>query len=421
MQMASNTNSAAQNQQMKDLENRLEWLDEERRKLNKKISELEQKLTLQSRDQETREQRIQNLEQQLVSLNVQISRIPQVDIQLSQFKDDIVQMIEQYDKRRIQSEAEMDRLRRVEQESTARELADIRKALTPISRLANDMELRVAEESRLAGLIGQQKNQIGDVRMELEKWEPQFAFLDEKEKHNSRNIAELQTAVSEINKRWEHIYSRLDMLNTSVLRFEGSIQAVNEAQTAIQNSTKNWMEQIQIGEYERNQKLEGWRRAIEEQVESRERFQREWVRFSDQYKEAKMAVETIGQWQEQIEKQQREASELIRIEANRMISRWDNFRTENDRRWKNEEVDREQRWAAVNRYEREVREQIVLLEEQLTRIKEDKDLLWRVQTAQADALKQWPRIWLEEVEKAIDQNPNRRRQPALVPVREEFD
>lgn len=419
--MASNTNSAAQNQQMKDLENRLEWLDEERRKLNKKISELEQKLTLQSRDQETREQRIQNLEQQLVSLNVQISRIPQVDIQLSQFKDDIVQMIEQYDKRRIQSEAEMDRLRRVEQESTARELADIRKALTPISRLANDMELRVAEESRLAGLIGQQKNQIGDVRMELEKWEPQFAFLDEKEKHNSRNIAELQTAVSEINKRWEHIYSRLDMLNTSVLRFEGSIQAVNEAQTAIQNSTKNWMEQIQIGEYERNQKLEGWRRAIEEQVESRERFQREWVRFSDQYKEAKMAVETIGQWQEQIEKQQREASELIRIEANRMISRWDNFRTENDRRWKNEEVDREQRWAAVNRYEREVREQIVLLEEQLTRIKEDKDLLWRVQTAQADALKQWPRIWLEEVEKAIDQNPNRRRQPALVPVREEFD
>lgn len=49
----------------------------------------------------------------------------------------------------------------------------------------------------------------------------------------------------------------------------------------------------------------------------------------------------------------------------------------------------------------------------------DKDTLWRVQTAQADALKQLPRMWLEEVEKAITNNPNRRRQPALVPIRED--
>jgi hypothetical protein len=30
-------------------------------------------------------------------------------------------------------------------------------------------------------------------------------------------------------------------------------------------------------------------------------------------------------------------------------------------------------------------------------------------------------MWVEEVEKAIDQNPQRRRQPALVPVREDFE
>ena len=40
-------------------------------------------------------------------------------------------------------------------------------------------------------------------------------------------------------------------------------------------------------------------------------------------------------------------------------------------------------------------------------------------TAQADALKQWPRVWVEEVEKTLAQNPNRRRQPALVEVPEE--
>lgn len=418
--MAGN-NTPLQQQTVSDLQNRLEWLDEERRKLLRRLNELEQKVELKDRELDGREQRIQELERQVAAATTQLSRIPQVDLQLSQFKDEIVQMIEQYDRRRIQSQAEMDRLRRVEQEGNARELGEIRKSLEPIRKLQTDMEMRLAEESRLANLIGQQKTEISDLRGRVEQSDSNFAFLGEKEKHNARNIAEIQTNIVEINKRWEGVYGRLDTLNSALLRLENSLPAISERQEVIQQSTKNWMEQIQLGEYERNQKLEGWRRAMEEQADNLERFNKEWIRFSDQYKEAKMAVTTLSQWQEQIEKQQRESAELLRVETGRMLSRWDEFRLENDKRWKNEDVDREQRWATVNRHEREMREQITLLEEALGKLKEEKDLLWRVQNAQADALKQWPRIWLEEVEKAIEQNPNRRRQPALVPIQEEFE
>lgn len=419
--MATSGNNPMQQQTISELQNRIEWLDEERRKLNRRLSELEQKLELKNRDLDGRDQRIQELERSVTNLSAQISRIPQVDLQLSQFKDEIVQMIEQYDRRRIQSEAEMDRLRRVEQEGVARELAEIRKAQEPIRKLQSDMELRNAEEIRLGNLISMQKTEISDARTRLDSWESNFAFLGEKEKHNARNIAELQTSLVEVNKRWEGIYGRLDTLNSAILRLEGAQASVNEKHEAIQQSTKNWMEQIQLGEYERNQKLEGWRRILEEHTENIERFNKGWVNFSDQYKEAKMAVDTLSRWQEQIEKQQREATELIRVETSRMQSRWEDFRQENDGRWKNELVDRDQRWATVNRHERELREQVTLLEDALAKLREEKDLLWRVQTAQADALKQWPRIWLEEVEKAIEQNPTRRRQPALVPIQEEFE
>lgn len=418
--MAGN-NTPLQQQTVSDLQNRMEWLDEERRKLIRRLSELEQKVELKDREIDGREQRIQELERQVAATTTQLSRIPQVDLQLSQFKDEIVQMIEQYDRRRIQSQAEMDRLRRVEQEGNARELSEIRKSLEPIRKLQTDMDMRMAEESRLANLIGLQKTDMSDLRSRVEQGDSNFAFLGEKEKHNARSIADLQTNIVEINKRWEGVYGRLDTLNSALLRLENSLPAITERQEVIQQSTKNWMEQIQLGEYERNQKLEGWRRAMEEQTNNLERFNKEWIQFSDQYKEAKMAVATLSQWQEQIEKQQREAAELIRVETGRMLSRWDEFRQENDKRWKNEDVDREQRWATVNRHEREMREQITLLEEALDKLKEEKDLLWRVQSAQADALKQWPRIWLEEVEKAIEQNPNRRRQPALVPIQEEFE
>lgn len=419
--MANNGPSAATEQAIKELQNRLDWLDEERRKQTRKMNELEQKITLQEREIAGREQRIQDLERQLSSATAQIGRIPKIDIQLAQFKDEVVQLIEQYDQRRIQSEAEMDRLRRVEQETNARELAELRKDIGQVPRLQNEMELRVAEETRLANLIGQQKTQIDNLKNKLENSDSNFAFLEEKEKHNNRNIADVQTAVVEINKRWEHVYSRLDTSNSAILRLESSLQSVTEKQSQVQESTKNWMEQIQIGEYERNQRLEGWRRLLEEQEEKVEQFNKEFVKFSDMYKEAKMAVQTLTGWQEDLEKQQREAAEILRVETSRMQSRWDDFRHENDKRWKSQGVDAEQRWNTVNRHEREIREMIDLIEEKISKLEQEKDLLWRVQTAQADALKQFPRMWLEEVEKAIAQNPNRRRQPALVPVREEFD
>jgi hypothetical protein len=132
-----------------------------------------------------------------------------------------------------------------------------------------------------------------------------------------------------------------------------------------------------------------------------------------------MAVQTLAPWQAQIEQQQRDASELLRVESHRSQSQWDNFILENDKRWKSYDMELEQRWSSLNRQLRQIGEQIILLEENLKKMDDDKDTLWRVQTAQADALKQLPRMWLEEVEKAINQDPNRRRQPALVPIREE--
>jgi hypothetical protein len=132
-----------------------------------------------------------------------------------------------------------------------------------------------------------------------------------------------------------------------------------------------------------------------------------------------MALQTLSEWQKQLETQQRESSELLKMELNRMQSRWDGFVLKDEQKWRSSKAEIEQRWTVAGRSEKQVQEQILELEAALTKIQEDKDMLWRVQTAQADAIKLIPRVWLEEIEKAIAQNPNRRRQPTMVPVREE--
>lgn len=413
--MASNSNIA----EIGELNKRLEWLDEERRRSARKLAELEQRFALQTREISERDQRIVELERQIALLASQMTRIPQVDTQLLQFKDEIVEMIEQYDARRVQSEKELDRLRRIDHEGLTREIADIRKELPAIPRLQHDMGLRQAEEARLAQLIGVQQSALTPLKNRLEELERSLAFLDQKEKQNSRNVGEVQVQLLEISKRWGPIDNRIDLLATSVTKTEAARDDLYKAQYEMRDTIKSWTEQIQVGEHERNQRLEKWRRLLEDQSDTLERFSREWIGFSDQYKEAKMAVQTLTEWQKQVEQQQREASELLRIESNRMQSRWENFTLEDQKKWKSFQVDAEQRWANINRLEKRVQEQFMALEETLNSLEEEKDLLWRVQTAQADAIKRFPHLWLDEVEKAIEQNPHRRRQPTQFPVREE--
>ncbi len=413
--MASNDNSAA----MKELQDRLEWLDGERRKTNRKLTEMEQQFDLLQREIQGREQRIQELEGRLTNLTSQTNRFSQIDAQLSQFKDELVSLIEQYDQRRLKSEGELDRLRRVEHENTAREIADIRKELPAIPRLQRDMELRQAEESRLANLIGTQKGQISAFNNKLEEWERNFSFIEEKERQNNRNIVDIQTNLLEINKRWNTIYERLDALHGNIARLDTTVQPLTTIRDEISERMESWVNQIQLGEHERNKQVENWRYLLEEHADTIERFSKEWVTFSDQYKEAKMALQTLADWQKQIEQNQRESAETLRIETHRTQSRWDNFVQEIERRLKSFEVEAEQRWHMADRHVRQTEEQFTAIAELLESFDQEKELIWRIQTAQADALKKFPLIWLEEIEKARKQDPNRRRQPAFVPVREE--
>jgi chromosome segregation ATPase len=412
-------NETVQQQDIAELQSRLDWLDEERRKVARRLTELEQRTTAQDRELQSREQRIKELEQQLSRQAAQLARFPQVDTQLQQFRDEMVQLIEQYEKRRLQSEKEQERLHRVEQEVRVREIADIRKELPAIPKLQNDMELRKAEENRLANLIGVLQGKVNLVAKQAEDWTHSMTFLEESERQNNRYISELQANILEVNKRWEPIQTRLEVLGSTQARSESAINALVEALSEVKQGTQSWMEQIQLGEYERNQRLDNWRRQLDEQRDVMENYARQWVQYADQYKEAKMALQTLAEWQKQIEQQQRETSEAMRVESNRLRSLWDNFVTDNEKRWKTTDLDHEQRWQGSQRRERQFQEQLHELEEVLKQIEADKEVLWRIQTAQADAIKTLPRIWLEEVEKAISLNPNSRRQPALVPVREE--
>jgi chromosome segregation ATPase len=405
--------------QLEQLRNRLDWMDEERLKNGRRMVQLEQRLTTWERELENREKHIKDVESKLTKMTLQLGRVSNLDSQLELFKDELVKMIEQYDQRRIEGYQELDKLRRIEHEVQQRDIADIRKELTPISRMENELKLRESEDERIAKMTSILQNQIPPIKNEIETWKQDLKFIEESERSNASTIAEMQASIHEHVKKLESIETRLDITNHSLSKVQVTTQEVDDGISEVQHQINQWSNQVLVGEQQRNKRITEWESVIENIMASMEKYADEWIKYANQYKEAKTTLEAIAEWQQRVEKQQREAAELARIEANQMRSRWDKFAKENEKRWTNYVVEQEQLWAGSNRREKQLQERLLELDELIEGIKQDKDTLWRVQNAQGEAMKKWPRIWLEEVEKAKTHNPNSRRQPDLVSVREE--
>jgi chromosome segregation ATPase len=405
--------------ELEQLRNRLDWMEEERLKNGKRLVQIEQRLQARERELDSQELRVKELEEKIAQMSLQVNRISNVDSQMELYKDEMVKLIEQYDKRRVEGDKELDNLRRIEHEMHQREISALGKEIPRIGRLENDMKMRESEDARLSKLTGNLQNNIPALKSEIGNWKQGLKFVEEAERSNTALIAEIQTSLLERVKKADAVESRLDITNHSLSKIQSTTQELADDVSELKITIKDWSDQIQVSEHHRNKRLEDWQVVLDDFQGQIDGFSSEWVKYAEQYKEAKGAVQAMAEWQERIEIGQRETAELTRIELNQMRSRWDNFTLENDKHWKNFEVEHDQRWSGAERREGQIRATLNELSELIEEIQQDKDTLWRVQTAQADAMKKWPRILLEEVEKAKAHNPDSRRQPALIPVRED--
>lgn len=316
-------------------------------------------------------------------------------------------------------------------EESIAKLGHIREIMPILDRLEQEMELRQAEEVRLSNLIGTQESRFAPLAGTLEDVSETTSALLSRVSDSERLLEELRASIQDFNDNWKPALSetsrritplteRITVLSNNIMKAEAGLQALTGDQSELREMMVGLNDDVRRNQSDVVRQLEGWQATLDENKDTIERFTQQWITLSNQYKEARMAVQNFAHWQKQLEQQKREASEMLRIESNRMQSRWDgflleiqeklkNFELELGQKWQAFELENEQKWSSARRNEQIRREELAAVDELIQKLQQDnRNLIWRVQAAQADAIKKWPRLLMEEVEKAVELNPNRR-------------
>jgi chromosome segregation ATPase len=378
------------------------WLDEEHRRDRAEQARLQQRVESLLGEIQDQARRIQDLEARLANTQAQLSRFNQLEQALTQLKNEVVVMLQKLEDARLEAERRSEQARMTEREATARAIAEIRKELSRIARLEEELQIRRAEDARLGEALLNLRQQVTAINKDIDERTRSLPYLLEQRQQDNKRIAQLQQEMIEAFKRIEAVAGRLPSLEETTQRLERSASAAQALMTELKRNQDQFMETVRLAEVERQRQMGRWTEEFAAQRELIERHNKQILQFAEQYEAAKQALGALAKFEEQIRRDQNQVAELQRLGEERQRKELLDWQAENEKRWKKHDLEWEHERQEQLKVNRDLAARFTPIQETLALLETQVAQLWHLQeTYGAHRIAEAQR-WLKSLEEALE-------------------
>ncbi len=374
----------------------IEWLDEERRRDKALIATLEERVAHQSDSVDTMQRRVNTVEsdQALIkqeSLPAQKER----DI-IEQVRQDMEQMLENAEARRLTAEREAERRLELQRENIQRAVADLSDKADRLERqLANISDIQT-EGDRLTNAMRLLNQEVDDLTKKLEGPDRRLAFLEEQRRTDARRLAELESELPDYKKSVDGLQPKLTLLEDLAVRNERRIQDFNNVDRERRDQIQQFIDQQQLLVQQRDQQLAELTKRFgvhdEELQKNIERFE-VWAQA---YREMKRIVDDFNRIGDRLERRISETSEMQRLSEERFREEWNDWRDEDQKRWKQLTLSSDEVWRNHDREFSNFIRRIDDLEGAIPGLRSNIERLWHLERARAELYRERYQAMLHE-------------------------
>lgn len=332
----------------------LTWLDEERRQDKTELARLQEQVRSQAVEIAEQAKRIQELEGRLAGAQVHLNKIDRLDDFLQQFKDEIVLLVEKYDKQRLQAEKEARHLRQMDRENQGKTLAEIKKELPKLNRLEQELQIRRAEDKRLGEMMLSIQQELADMSKASELPARKITYLETQREQDAKRIAELQEETSQLLARNETQARKLELIEDLVRRLESQAPDWQRFQSESKQEQMRLIETQQLNEQQHQRQMESWAEELNEHRMKMEEYTARMQRFTELYEENKRALGALENSEQGLKRTQSELIELQYLAEQRQKERLEEWRMESEKRWRKETLSWERQWREQARRDEEL-------------------------------------------------------------------
>jgi chromosome segregation ATPase len=355
---------------IEQLQKRIQWVEEDRRKEKDALSLLENKLVSLEGNLSASLQQGKSLSSEITRLSAIILRMDQYDQALAKTRQENKQAIDELDKIIKLRIDESEKVRQVQLKSFDVNVADLQKQLEAIPKLEKSLQSRVENEITFRRSIDELRGKIDSVRIESEEYTRTIRLLEDGRRQDAKRIVDLQGEVNALRKNVDDQRGQNELLNTNLHKLESRVNELITVESERRSAMTNFVNKQTITQVERDRTWKDWQNRFDSIEKQANDIETQLINLDTTHREVKRIQSNLEELVQRVERRISEITEIQRLSENRFRQDWVTFKADDQKRWTNYTLTQEeQRNEALRQYDK-LADQTTQIEDELQEVKD---------------------------------------------------
>ena len=335
------------------LQKRIQWIEEDRRKEKDAISLLESRLNTLEGNLSASSQQGKDLSSEITRLAANIYRMDQYDQALTKARVESKQSLDELDKSIKMRIDETEKIRRAEIKSVEASIFDVQIQLEIIPKLDKNIQARIDTEITIRRSIDELRNKIDTVRIEEEEYTRTVRLLEDGRRQDAKRIVDLQGEVNALRKRMDDQRGQSELINNSLRKLETRLNELVSIETERRDIMTTFLDKQAVTQVERERVWKEWQARFDTIEKQAVDIESQLINLDTTHREVKRTQATLEELSQRVERRITEITEIQRLSEDRFRQEWVTFKGDDQKRWTNYTLTQEeQRNEATRQYDK---------------------------------------------------------------------
>ncbi len=389
---------------LEQVTNRLDWLDDERRKDKTTITALQDRIVILEGGIDAASQQVKEVGSEVTRISVVMTRVDQFDDSLSQHRLEINKFIEDLEKKRGRREAEDKKIRQVGIDGMNKNITELRHEMESVTEVKEGLKIREEEDARLARLIEEAKQAAADIRRNDEERDRSLRLMEDGRRQDTKRTNDMQGEVAAMRKRADEQRGQVELLTTNMRKTETRLSELAAAETERREAQNVYLEKLALENAERERMWADWQKRFDNIESLSEDLEDKLEKIDLAQRTVKQAQESFEEMTERMERRINEVTEMQRLSEERFRQEWVTFKADDQKRWTNYTLTQEEQQSESGRHQERLVEQVTTLEDQYQEISDILQSLTEQTEKQLQTLLTNLRDWVADFEQTLGQS-----------------
>jgi chromosome segregation ATPase len=366
------------------VEKRLQWLDDERRKDKNTIAQLEERIVSLEGDLAASKHEAVEMSGEITLLKTIVSRMDHFDESLAQQRKEFVNETQNIEKQAAQRDDEIMSVLRTEIKTYDSPIYELRKDLDSVRDVKKEIQSRIMEDNRINRRIDDLGKDLEDIKRMEEEQGRLYRLIEDGRRQDSKRLTDLQGEMVALRKRSDEHRGRIDVTDTTIRRLETRLNELVISEQERSDAQAAFQEKQALIAVEREAAWKAWEERFNTIEKQSIDVENQLQSLDATYLTVKRTQEAVDDLMLRVERRINEVAEIQRLAEERFRQEWNTFRADDQKRWTNYTLSQdEQRGEFGRRFDR-MSERLTIVEDSFQEIQ---DALQYVTELNAQSLK----------------------------------